>query len=552
MKWLELAVRRPYLTFSCLAVLILGPLLLPGYVLTLDMVFAPNTTVPSIHLPGFPFYGFLWLLNTVLPGDVVQKIVLVAIFILSGCGATYLARWLQPQKTPLNWPLVSMLAGLLYACNPFVYSRLMAGQFMVLLGYALLPFFVLSWLRLLQKPQMRTGLVSSVWAAAIAVVSLHTFGMAVLFAALSSLVTLWQVRARREQLMATGKYTSLAGGLIVLLSLYWLIPFLLGNNHTAELVSSFNSSDRSVFATAGTGWQKIWYLITLQGFWADSQSLYVTAGEIFAWWNVIAVAVLGLVATGLVTLWRTSRAVAVVLFVMLSVSIVLACGTNGTIFAPFNTWLLDVFPPLAGYREPQKFVAAMALVYAVSAATGLGSLWAYVQKHKHPIGQTDIAIVMVALTILYAPLQFWGLHGQLHATEYPQAWYTANARLMHQPKGDVLFLPWHQYMRFSFAQRIVANPASAFFDAPIVSSNNPELKGLNHWTNTHQQQALEQYILPHAMKGGHTFAADLQQIGIKYVIVVQEYDYQKYQFVSSQPGLHQLQSGQLALYEVRP
>lgn len=553
MNVLERVARYPSLVFAGLAIVILGPLLLQGYVLTLDMVFAPQTTVPAIQLPGFPFYGLLWLLNLVLPGDVVQKIVLIAIITLSGTGAYRLTAWLAPRKSTLNWQLLPFMAGLLYVCNPFVYSRLMAGQFMVLMGYALLPFFVWMWLRYLADVRFKQAIAASLLAVAIGIVSLHTLGMVVMIAVVTGLCRLWRQRRNKAWLRKALQTGAVFASVSLVLSSYWLIPFLTGHSHPADLVSSFNDSDRSVFATAGSGWGKVWSVITLQGFWADGKNLYVTASERFGWWNLVAVQVLALVGIGMAALWRHNKMIARNFIALGLASIIFACGTTSTVFAPLNSWLIDIIPPLAGYREPQKFVAVLALIYAICASFGLASIWQYAKEHKHPITNSDIAIAMVAFSVLFSPLQFWGLHGQLRAAEYPKDWYAANEKLNKLPAGDVLFLPWHQYMRFSFAGRIVANPANAFFDARAITSNNPELKGLNHWQNSRQQQAIETRILPAAKNGGQRMAYDLQRINVKYVLLVHEHDYQKYTFVRDQPGLKLVsQYQQLELYEVAP
>lgn len=545
------AARYPELLFLVVAILLLGPLLAPGYVLTLDMVFAPNTAVPAPTSAGFPFYGLLWLLNLVLPGDFIQKLVLIAIIVLAGAGMYRFVVWLRPVHATVQWQLPALCAGLLYICNPFTYSRFMAGQFMVLLGYALLPWILRVWLHYLQKPTWHRTIAPVLLVVLLAMVSLHALGMVGVCMVVSVMGALYAHRADRPWLRSFGRTFGLAllGG--AALCSYWLVPFILGQGHAAELVRSFTASDQVAFATHGTGWGRIGEILTLRGFWADSQNLYVTASEVYAWWNVVLAVVLGLVVVGFGYLWRIRKSYAQLLAIIAVLAVVLACGTQGTIFAPFNRLLGDVLPFFAGYREPQKFVLLLACLYALCAGVGVAAVWQYALERKQPIQTRDVVAFVLVLPLLFSPLMLWGFHGQLRAAEYPQDWYAINHQLNTLPAGKVLFLPWHQYMRFGFAGRIVANPADRFFDRAIISSNNPELRGLDHWSNDTDQARLEDHILPDAKAGGRDMARQLRQQGIRYVLVAKEYDYQKYDFVAEQPGLRIVKdSAYMRLYEV--
>lgn len=537
-QWLQRVKQRPILVFSVIAAAILLPLLRPGYVLTLDMVFTPNTAVPSAQSAGFPFYGLLWLLNIVMPGDLIQKIILIAIVLLAGLGMYRLMQFLRPAHEQLDWALPAFFAGILYICNPFTYSRFMTGQFMVLLGYALLPWFLTAYLRYLAAPKVRTVLPAVCIALGIAIVSLHTLGIVILCVVVLSVAALWRHRQSMQTLWLYGRSMAVGIGMFLALGSYWIVPFLLGKSHAATLVQSFTSSDQIAFATAGSGLGKIWNILTLQGFWADGQSLYVTARETYGWWNGIAVLMLCLVALGYSVLYRQQRRLALSFAVLAVIVVVFASGTTGSIFAGFNRWITDVLPFFAGYREPQKFVMMLAAIYAICAAFGLTRVWQWIQDKKQPIALHDLAGVSLAAALLFSPLMFWGFHGQLSAQEYPKDWYTIDRQL--QAEGGhhrVLFLPWHQYMRFSFAHRIIANPADRFFATDVVVSNNPELKGLNHWTNDRKQAFVEQTILPDGFAGKQSMAHQLRTIGIDYVMLAKEYDYQKYDFVRTQPGL---------------
>ncbi len=121
-----------------LGMLALGPGLLPGYLLSYDMVFvpAPQFNAAMLGTAGtlpraVPSDAVVAAIARALPADVVQKLVLLAIFVLACAGA---ARLLSKERMPAQ-----LAAGVLYAWNPFVAERLILGQWALLLGYAGLP-----------------------------------------------------------------------------------------------------------------------------------------------------------------------------------------------------------------------------------------------------------------------------------------------------------------------------------------------------------------------------------------------------------------------------
>src|SRR5690606_10371293 len=123
-----------------LGILALGPALGWGFVLLQDMVFVPD---PAFSLFTFGLAGgaprvvpsdaVVTALSQVLPGELVQKLILLSIFVLGASGAAVLV------PAPLTPRLV---AASFYIWNPFVAERLLIGQWALLLGYAGLPWVV--------------------------------------------------------------------------------------------------------------------------------------------------------------------------------------------------------------------------------------------------------------------------------------------------------------------------------------------------------------------------------------------------------------------------
>src|SRR5690242_10839966 len=120
-RWVESEARRlaqrfkaylPFLLYVGLGLVILGPLLLPGFVLTLDMVFTPRLRPPDHVDNTFILYWALHLLNVVLPADAVQKALLMCIFVVAGVGMHRLVATLRGEHDARMWNVAAYVSGL--------------------------------------------------------------------------------------------------------------------------------------------------------------------------------------------------------------------------------------------------------------------------------------------------------------------------------------------------------------------------------------------------------------------------------------------------------
>src|SRR5689334_14680446 len=140
--WPALGARAwPALAGLVLGLLALGPGLRRGFLLSYDMVFVPRQPFtaalagPAGGPPrAVPSDAVVAAVSRVLPADLVQKLLLLLIFVLACSGAAALL-----AREP--W-FARLAAGVFYAWNPFVAERLIIGQWALLLGYAGLPWAV--------------------------------------------------------------------------------------------------------------------------------------------------------------------------------------------------------------------------------------------------------------------------------------------------------------------------------------------------------------------------------------------------------------------------
>lgn len=515
-------MRKSVIFYAGTILLITGPLLLPGYILTLDMVFTPTLPMPDSVASNYLFRAGLHYLSLVMPSDVLQKLLLLSVLLLSCIGMHRLIKSLDPAAKGEGWGIYA--ASIFFMANPFTYSRFMAGQYSVLLGYALLPWFVRLMIDFGRLPSLRTALKLGGLATVIGMVSIHSLGSIALLALSAAGVGLWRCRHRLKMYLRFGL---VAAGVFLAVNSYWLVPFIAGSGATSRVVEQFTAADTAAFATTGQDpIDRLANIIRLQGFWAEGQGLYLLPQDRMMLWGLIALVIIGLVIRGGVALWRKQPAVVILFAASGIATMLLAAG----LMEP----LARNLPLLAGYREPHKLVAVVALAYGTFLAFGIKAILENARRRSET-AYAAVAVLALFLPLLLTKTMLFGFDGQLTPRQYPADWYSLNESLKSDPKDlAVVFLPWHQYMSFSFSGRIIANPAPAFFSKPTFASADPELGGATSGRGTGPQKIVHDIVTAPDKTG---LAQKLATQNIKYVILAKELDYREYRYLNGQPGL---------------
>jgi hypothetical protein len=193
-------------------------------------------------------------------------------------------------------------------------------------------------------------------------------------------------------------------------------------------------------------------------------------------------------------------------------------------------------------RDAGKWAALLALVYSQLFGLGAGTILNRIRKLHLPASRTEwlgaTAIgLLVALPLYYGNGLLFGMHGEIKPSQYPSGWYAADRALSSDPHpGRALFLPWHEYMSYSFVQNqnhVIAPVAPTFFSVPVLTSANPEIAGVPPPTDPDQQ------AITGLVGAGATgdWASVLAARGVKYVLVAHEVDWHSYDFLAKQAGL---------------
>lgn len=501
----------PYL-LATLAVFV--PLLGPGYILTMDMVFVPHPPIPDEVNASYPFYFLLHFISYILPGDVLQKIVLMTILFLAGVGMHRLLKSLLPSR--LAWP-AAVAASLFYMLGAFVYERLMMGQFAVVAGYSLLPFFIVALREFLDKPTWPRLWKLVLVVMLVSVMSIHTL-LPLAVIGVIFVVAEWRQMRKFGVKLAAGM------GVTIIISTYWLVPTLAGSNTTSAALAGDSSG---AFQTQGG----LFSILRLQGFWAENRSLFDMPQQLTPLPGVWQTLVWMAVVTGFVLLWRRHRKLAVIYGSMIVIGCLVALIGLGAI-----------------YRDPHKIVVLVAIGFSVFAAAGTDAWCRYWMK-KGGIRRYVGSATACGVVLLLCLGMFWGFFGQLKARDYPPEWYALNTELRRLPDDRAsVFVPWHLYQTYSFSPRIVANPASTFFDHDVIVSNDPEFAGTKALQKDDQVNAIDRLL----RERPPDIANRLAKLDVGYVIVVQEPDIEDYEFLRNATGLEQIfRQGSLTLYEIK-
>ncbi|HSX29415.1 MAG TPA: hypothetical protein VLE73_02550 [Candidatus Saccharimonadales bacterium] len=517
---------RPFAPYYVVALLVLLPMLRPGYILTLDMVFTPWLPMPSAVTSSYLFHAGLHVLNFLIPSSIIQKLLLLSILLLASIGMHRLVRSIAREQ---NLSASIYIASIFFAINPFTYSRFMAGQYAVLLGYALLPWLTQSALVFAVRPNLRQACWLGVLITIIGIVSIHTLAAVAILGGVGGAIGWWRHTEKRGALV---RYGLVILGTFVVLSSYWLLPLLAGKGKTAAAIGGFTSADTQAFMTTGTTVPaRMFHSLRLQGFWLEDRGLYALPQDRTVLWGLSSLIFIALAIAGAHRLWRTRRALVLWLGVTSATAIVIAAGAL--------SGLLTALPLGAGLREPHKLVMLVALAYGVFLAFGCQAFLEQLRS-KHQMWHAPAMIVLLVLPLSYTRAMLWGFNGQLTPRQYPSDWFMLRQQLAQSTattKGHVLFLPWHQYMTFAFADRIIANPAPDFFGKNVIVSNDPELDGAASYAASSAQKALGKLVVPKGRQNTAALARELNRQNVAYVVLTNDYDYDDYDYLTTVPTL---------------
>ncbi len=442
----------PPLYSLLLSLVVLGPLLGPGYLLLRDAVSTPRSYftdsawgIADAAARAVPQDAAIAALTTVFDGGLVVKAVLLLALWTVGWGAAVMAQKMLPTA-----PLPALLvASTVAVWNPYVAERLLQGHWSLLVGYAALPWTVVAALA------VRSG--RSWWALAVclAAAGLTPTG-ALLAATVALLVVALPGGARRGlRVVATLAIAAVASA-----------PWLAATMVSGGGVEPADPAGWAAFAArAEPGLGTVGSLAGLGGIW-NSDAVPGSRTGLFA--VVGTVLLLTVVALGIRPLYRRRRNPVIVgLGVVALAAIVLpALAATGPGLAAARV-LGDTVPGAGLLRDSQKWVALAMPMYALAAAAGIS--WLASRRTRFGNEWLPGGVAVLALLVALPDLG-WGVGNALKPVTYPKSWQAVSAELADQD-GDVAVLPAGMFRRFPYSGSApVLDPAPRMLPLDVLQT----------------------------------------------------------------------------------
>ncbi|KRF17352.1 hypothetical protein ASG90_08665 [Nocardioides sp. Soil797] len=437
----------PWAWSFVLAALLLGPALAPGYLLSYDMVWVPDLAlrpdflgVGSALPRAVPSDAVVAVLDEVIPGMVLQKVVLLGSLVSAGAGSAALVRGSM---------LTRMAVSTFVVWNPFVVERLLLGHWPVLLGYAVLPWLILV---------ARRGRESGPGPALCLLVPLGSLSAgAGLVTALVVLGFGWSGRLRQDMRL----FALLLAG-----NAPWIFSGLL---HVGEATSDARAA--TLFALHGEGHLPApLAALGMGGIWNAEVVPATRAGVL----GVVMTVLIVVVAAAGFSRWlreetRRDRWVQVVLWCI---------GWGWAVFtwaaSDATGWLVSHVPAGGLLRDGSRLLALCLPLFIVLLAHGAHVLRARVRDEAAAL-ITAVGLVLVPIALM--PDAAWGVSGDLAAVDFPDGYDAARVAMDgHRDgtgaDGDVVVLPFSAYRAPTWNHgRKVLDPLPRFLDRDYVSND---------------------------------------------------------------------------------
>lgn len=456
-----------------LALLVVGPLLKPGYLLLRDAVSTPRSYVSDTALGltaaprAAPQDFAVAVASHVLDGGVVVKALLVLGLWLAGWGAARLVVTALPDAGLAGQFVATTLA----IWNPYVAERLLQGHWSLLVGYGCLPWVATAMLTLRAGAGSFFGL--AFW---IALAGLTPTGL--LLAATVGLVCVAGPGPGRPRWLCA----TVALGAALVAALPWLTAAVLGASLAAHTVA--NTLGVAAFAPrAEPGLGTLASLAGLGGIW-NGEAVPISRTTLFA--VASAVVLLGTVAAGLPTVLR--RPAVRPLLVLAAAAVLVPAGLATGPGLHLLGAVVDAVPGFGVLRDGQKWVALAVPGYALAGAGAVVTL----QRWLWPA----ITAPVCCLALIFAlPDLAWGVWGQVSPVQYPRGWAAVAAAINERP-ATVAVLPAGTMRLYGWSGRApVLDPLPRWVRADVLSTGDLAISGTVIPGEGSRARAVQQLLL---------------------------------------------------------
>lgn len=535
-------------TFLWLCLLtIIAPLMEPWYIFWLDQSLSVNGWMPKIWANVY----WVGILSQVfvffhIPIWILEKMIVLLTFILPVVGMYLLTK----KKKTSNIAL--LFASLLAVFNPFLYSRFIDGQLNIYISFALYPLFFYFLFRALKKWETKYIISTVLWSLLLCLTSLHN-AIFIFFIFLASSITHINKKYFKNILKIWLW--------VFAINLIWFIPLILTANNNSwfiHLIDNFWEQNRQAFQTVAPDSNISMSILSMNGYWWENETRFRGFTTINSQWKNIFYILFFLVIIWIFSridikkkkLWLKRFEYSVLLIMW--ASFVFAHGNQANhLFVWINNLMYEYFPLYSGMREPQKWVMFLIIGYGYFWARWvqkLSQFLKYFEVQKHI--RKSLIIFLALIPIVYVPVMFFGLFGQISIQHYPKQWADAKEYLT-ETQGckfakcySSLVFPWHAYMSFQFTGKITGAWTLRYFWDNLLYGDNLEIRDIYSTSNRVESKIIEAYIGPTWIFRWiqeedfrwifAKFIQDTQALWISQILLLKEVDYIFYEKILRQ------------------
>ncbi|MDT5232755.1 MAG: hypothetical protein QOI39_3255 [Mycobacterium sp.] len=467
-----------------LAVLVVAPLMGPGYLLLRDAVSTPRSYLSDsalglVSAPRATPQDFaVALASHCVDGGVVVKALLVVGLWLAGWGAARLVAKVLPEAGVGGQFVAITLA----IWNPYVGERLLQGHWSLLLAYGCLPWVATTMLTLRSTDSAAwTGLFGLAFWMALAGLTPTGLILAATVGLVCAAVPIEGPGGPRPRWLCAA--STLGGALMA--ALPWLTAAVLGLSSADHIWARM--PDVAAFAArAEPGLGTLGSLASLGGIW-NGEAVPGSRTTLFA--VVSAAVLLAVVVTGLPALARYRAAVPLVVLAAAAVVLPAALATDPGL-AVLHA-VVDAVPGLGVLRDGQKWVALAMPGYALAGAGAVLTL----QRWLSFSGAVGPALACCAALVLSLPDLAWGVGGKVEPVHYPTDWTTVAAAINGQP-ADVAVLPVDTMRRFAWSGSApVLDPLPRWVRADVLITGDLTISGATVLGEGNRARAVQRLLL---------------------------------------------------------
>ncbi len=528
---------RPFIIFLLISLTVLSPWHF-GYYFTLD-------TVPIAgYYPFRIFVDPITLLmknaaSFVLGEVLAQRLLLMSLLMLLGLGGYYLAHRVTSTKG-----FIAYFVGLFAIFNPFVYDRFLDGQYFVIFGTACFLWTTICLLKYLQHPEAKTAIAVGILSGLTIAFSPHA-----LFFIITLLLAFFPAYFPDHRALQLIKGLTIIISILILLNINWITGQLFLNGEKGVFIPVAINKDHFLSFASNPGANNIYFnILSLRGYWGEGESRFLPASFFIKHEGGLFLLIFLIVIIGIFygIQNQKTRKNTLIISIIAIVAYVLSMGIASPHLGFITQRMYDYIPFYKGLREPQKWSGILLTCYLYFSAIGLKNCleWRFIRTARVFWG-----IFFIFLPILYTSSMLFGFMGQLKTIDYPADWYRLREEFLTEGKRsndsciskkenvtqkcyDVLALPWHQYMGYSFVGKVISNPLEGFFHSVrVIQGDNIEIGNIYTQSIRPASKIIEKYIGPGVDRQGierQNFLNDLTNLGIRYILVAKEVDWEAY------------------------